>query len=142
MLATGNVCSNLTKTYFYSLSEEIVDLSSEVYHRKSVTAAQPRHNLVSIYYTPPMRCYLMLNVRFSSLCCSLLAFVVVAAATLQPATACTRILWNDNGLAVVVGRTMDWPESTQPVLTVFPRGMERNGGFTGTELTVKENPAK
>ncbi|MGD9651140.1 MAG: linear amide C-N hydrolase, partial [Candidatus Dadabacteria bacterium] len=40
---------------------------------------------------------------------------------------CTRILWNNNKLAVVVGRTMDWPESTEPVLTVFPRGMERDG---------------
>jgi choloylglycine hydrolase len=36
--------------------------------------------------------------------------------------ACTRVLWNDNKLAVVVGRTMDWPESTEPMLTVFPRG--------------------
>ncbi len=39
----------------------------------------------------------------------------------QPAAqACSRILWNDNELAVVVGRTMDWPESTEPVLTVLP----------------------
>jgi choloylglycine hydrolase len=30
----------------------------------------------------------------------------------QIADACTRILWNNNKLAVVVGRTMDWPEST------------------------------
>lgn len=60
----------------------------------------------------------------------------------QLAEACTRVLWNDNDLAVVVGRTMDWPESTQPVLTVFPRGMERNGGLTGDVVTVAENPAK
>lgn len=40
---------------------------------------------------------------------------------------CTRILWNDNHRAVVVGRTMDWPESTQPVLTALPRGMRRSG---------------
>jgi choloylglycine hydrolase len=63
-------------------------------------------------------------------------------APLQPADACTRILWNDNKLAVVVGRTMDWPESTQPMLTVLPRGMQRDGGHTGPVVTVKDNPAK
>jgi len=47
------------------------------------------------------------------------------------AQACTRILWNNNQFAVVVGRTMDWPESTEPILTVFPRGMKRNGGLLG-----------
>lgn len=55
---------------------------------------------------------------------------------------CTRILWNNNKLAVVVGRTMDWPESTDPVLTVFPRGMERDGGMVGPESVVPENPAR
>lgn len=55
---------------------------------------------------------------------------------------CTRILWNDNKLAVVVGRTMDWPESTEPVLTVFPRGMERDGGLVGPESVVAQNPAR
>lgn len=55
---------------------------------------------------------------------------------------CTRVLWNDNKLAVVAGRTLDWPESTQPVLTVFPRGMKRDGGRFGSEVVVKENPAK
>jgi penicillin V acylase-like amidase (Ntn superfamily) len=58
------------------------------------------------------------------------------------ASACTRILWNDNKLAVVVGRTMDWPETTEPVLTVFPRGMKRDGGRIGPDVSVKENPEK
>ena len=43
------------------------------------------------------------------------ALVAVTAGLLmwQPAAdACTRILWNDNKLAVVVGRSMDWPETT------------------------------
>ncbi len=62
--------------------------------------------------------------------------------TFDIAAACTRILWNDNGFAVMVGRTMDWPESTQPVLTVFPRGMERDGGKAGPETIVAENPAR
>lgn len=67
---------------------------------------------------------------------------VIGIAQLQPAEACSRILWNDNELAVVVGRTMDWPESTEPTLTVLPRGMKRDGGRTGSVVTVKDNPAR
>lgn len=37
---------------------------------------------------------------------------------------------------------MDWPESTEPVLTVFPRGMERDGGLVGPESVVSQNPAR
>ena len=44
---------------------------------------------------------------------------------------CTRVLWNDNGLAVVAGRTMDWPESTEPILTALPRGLQHDGGAFG-----------
>jgi penicillin V acylase-like amidase (Ntn superfamily) len=40
---------------------------------------------------------------------------------------CTRVLWNTNDVAVFTGRTMDWPESTQPLIVGFPRGRERNG---------------
>lgn len=40
---------------------------------------------------------------------------------------CTRVLWNTNDLAVLTGRTMDWPESTQPLIVGFPRGRERSG---------------
>ncbi|MEI6200417.1 MAG: linear amide C-N hydrolase [Enhydrobacter sp.] len=58
------------------------------------------------------------------------------------AEACTRILWNDNGFAVLVGRTMDWPESTQPVLTAFPRGMARDGGKAGPDVVVRDNPVR
>ncbi len=75
----------------------------------------------------------------------ILAGTVVSAAIAVSATvgdACTRILWNDNGYAPMVGRTMDWPESTEPVLTVFPRGMQRDGGKLGGEVVVAENPAR
>lgn len=48
---------------------------------------------------------------------------------------CTRILWNDNPVAVVVARTMDWPESTEPVLTIFPRGLARDGRESQPEVT-------
>jgi choloylglycine hydrolase len=61
---------------------------------------------------------------------------------IAPTLACTRVLWNDNALAVIVGRTMDWPESTEPLLTVFPRGMTRDGGRVGTVEVVKSNPLK
>ncbi|MCE9624239.1 MAG: linear amide C-N hydrolase [Deltaproteobacteria bacterium] len=50
-------------------------------------------------------------------------------------SACTRVLWNDSGMPVLVGRTMDWPESTQPKIWVLPRGTARDGG-------APENPAK
>ena len=70
---------------------------------------------------------------------------VVAAAAVLCGTvdvqACTRILWNDNSFAVMTGRTMDWPESTQPVLTLLPRGMARDGGTAAGETVVADNPA-
>jgi penicillin V acylase-like amidase (Ntn superfamily) len=53
---------------------------------------------------------------------------------------CTRVLWNDNPLAVLVGRTMDWPESTNPRLVVFPRGRQRDGGRLGPVEVVADNP--
>ncbi len=49
---------------------------------------------------------------------------------------CTRILWNDNTYAAMVGRSMDWPESTEPRLYVLPRGMARDGGLAGGERVV------
>jgi penicillin V acylase-like amidase (Ntn superfamily) len=70
------------------------------------------------------------------------ALSAVALLFAKDADACSRILWNDNKLAVVVGRTMDWPESTQPKLVVFPRGVARDGGRVGTETIVKDNAAR
>ena len=55
---------------------------------------------------------------------------------------CSRILWNTNKLAVVVGRTMDWPESTDPKIAVFPRGVVRDGGRLGPAVVVKDYPAE
>ena len=54
---------------------------------------------------------------------------------------CTRVLWNDNSLAVLAGRTMDWPESTEPKLLVLPRGMRRDGGRLAGAVVVADNPA-
>jgi choloylglycine hydrolase len=70
------------------------------------------------------------------------ALVLSVAAFPGLADACSRILWNDNNFAVMVSRTMDWPESTEPILTVFPRGMERDGGKMGDQTVVAENPAR
>lgn len=71
-------------------------------------------------------------------------FAVLLAVTLiaTPAQPCSRFLWNNNKLGVFAARTMDWPESTEPVITVFPRGLERHGGKIGPDVVVKENPAK
>ncbi|MDO8267786.1 MAG: linear amide C-N hydrolase [Moraxellaceae bacterium] len=66
----------------------------------------------------------------------------IVLAPIQSSLACTRILWNENKLATVVGRTMDWPESTEPVLTVFPRGMQRDGSKLGPQVVVASNPAR
>lgn len=52
---------------------------------------------------------------------------------------CTRILWNDNGLAVVTARTMDWPTPTEPVVTVFPRGSRRDGGLACGQRVIADN---
>jgi len=75
-----------------------------------------------------------------------LAFLALGSAgsagSAAPTPPCSRILWNTNGLAVVVGRTMDWPESTLPVLTVLPQGMERDGGLAGGQPVVKGKAAK
>jgi penicillin V acylase-like amidase (Ntn superfamily) len=57
------------------------------------------------------------------------------------ADACTRILWNTNDLAVYAGRTMDFPVSTEPMLTVLPRGIAHDGGMFGGERIDADNPA-
>jgi len=71
----------------------------------------------------------------------ILVTAFAASLALDSAFACTRILWNTNKLAVVSSRTMDWPESTEPTLTVFPRGIARDGGRVGPEETIAKNPA-
>lgn len=41
---------------------------------------------------------------------------------------CTRIFWNDNPIAKVTSRCMDWEVSDEPELWFYPRGLERRGG--------------
>ncbi|TPG35791.1 linear amide C-N hydrolase [Mycolicibacterium hodleri] len=55
---------------------------------------------------------------------------------------CTRVLWNTNDIAVLTGRTMDWPESTEPLIVAFPRGRVRDGGLMLGEVAVADNPLR
>ena len=73
---------------------------------------------------------------------STMALAAVAAPLANAADACTRVLWNNNKLGVYVGRTMDFPVSTEPVLTVLPRGVEHNGGTLAGNVIDKMNPAR
>ncbi|MEN2742854.1 linear amide C-N hydrolase [Microbacterium sp. X-17] len=47
---------------------------------------------------------------------------------------CTRILWNDNGVANAVSRCMDWAVTDEPELWFVPRGTARSGGDAETAL--------
>ncbi|MCB8874278.1 linear amide C-N hydrolase [Acidisoma silvae] len=58
------------------------------------------------------------------------------------AEACTRVLWNNPGRQVLVGRTMDWPESTEPKLYALPAGLARDGGKLGPHVVVPQNPLR
>ena len=71
-----------------------------------------------------------------------LIITVALGIWMQQAQACSRILWNDNQLGVFTGRSMDWPESTQPILTVFSRGLQRHGGQVGSDAVETDNPAR
>jgi choloylglycine hydrolase len=55
---------------------------------------------------------------------------------------CTRVLWNTDDRYLMAGRTMDWPESTQPTIVAFPRGRDRDGGRVGEFVAVAENPLR
>jgi penicillin V acylase-like amidase (Ntn superfamily) len=55
---------------------------------------------------------------------------------------CTRVLWNANDVAVLTGRSMDWPASTEPLIVAFPRRRLRDGGAAAGGTVVKENPLR
>ncbi len=61
---------------------------------------------------------------------------VLASTTLQPANACSRILYETGTGTYITARSMDWvdPELTSD-LWIFPQGIERNGGGSDNELT-------
>jgi len=55
---------------------------------------------------------------------------------------CTRVLWNTDGRYLMAGRTMDWPESTQPTIVAFPSGRDRDGGKVGGLVAIADNPLR
>lgn len=55
------------------------------------------------------------------------AALIAAIVGADFAAACSRVLWADNGQAVVVGRNMDWSEDMRSNLWAFPRGIARSG---------------
>ncbi|TAY15965.1 linear amide C-N hydrolase [Rhizobium leguminosarum] len=70
------------------------------------------------------------------------ALVAILAPPFSAAFACTRVLWNENKLGVFVGRTMDFPVSTEPVITVLPRGIAHDGGTFAGQRIESSNPAR
>ncbi len=66
----------------------------------------------------------------------LLAAVSAVLFATDSAPACTRIFWNTNGKAMVVVRTMDLYRSDHAKLTIYPRGVNRDGllGEKGNSL--------
>lgn len=54
---------------------------------------------------------------------------------------CTRVLRNtDQKGPTLVARSMDWPISTQALLTIFPPGRFRNGGEVDGEKVITDRP--
>ena len=57
------------------------------------------------------------------------ALILAAFLPLFNAEACTRMFWNTNGQAMLVGRNMDFHLDDQPIFYVFPQGISKNGGI-------------
>ena len=78
--------------------------------------------------------------------CTIAALTAIAALSIgsaaQFAKACTRIFANDKGDAMLVARSMDWATTTEPVLTVLPRGLQHDGGRVGPVTVFSDNPVK
>lgn len=80
---------------------------------------------------------------------ALLSAILVWLPLITPAAAnaCSRVLWNDNSIAVLSGRSADWFKASDPKgasdprLLVMPRGLLKSGAKFGSELVVTENPA-
>jgi penicillin V acylase-like amidase (Ntn superfamily) len=74
------------------------------------------------------------------------ALIAAAALTVgaawQTAQACTRIFANDKGSFIVVARSMEWATTTEPIITVLPRGLHHDGGKVGPKEAISENPLK
>ena len=63
-----------------------------------------------------------------------LAVAFLTTLFIYPVYPCSRVLWNNNGLAIVVGRSMDWFEDMKTNLWDFTRGIQRDGGVGKNSL--------
>jgi penicillin V acylase-like amidase (Ntn superfamily) len=82
-----------------------------------------------------------MTVRIPHVAASIALIAAFAMAT-PVVDACTRILSNTNDGYVLVARSMDWATTTEPILTVLPRGLAHDGGKVGTEVAVPDNPLR
>lgn len=64
-----------------------------------------------------------------------LAALLAVVGTRPVAEACSRVLWNDSGRSVLVGRNMDWKEDLKSNFWLLPRGMKRDGLAPKNSLT-------
>ena len=62
---------------------------------------------------------------------ALTSLTFVGFSIVKNADACSRVLWNNNGKAVVSARSMDWSHTFDDMLFVYPRGQEMDGGVDG-----------
>jgi len=72
----------------------------------------------------------------------IIGLFAVAAGTLSAdrSYACSRVLYADNGQAVVVGRNLDWPDTFKGTdLWLFPRGITRDGLASGKRSRGRRN---
>ena len=58
---------------------------------------------------------------------TLLVGILAGGFFVASSDACSRVLWNDNGHGVLVGRNMDWFENIESNIWFLPRKMERTG---------------
>ncbi len=65
----------------------------------------------------------------------IMVFAMLLAMAVSPAEACTRALYVGQDEVIVTGRSLDWPESMDSELWVFPRGMDRNGAAGSKSIT-------
>jgi penicillin V acylase-like amidase (Ntn superfamily) len=72
---------------------------------------------------------------------ALTAVIIITTATAAHyVEACTRIFSNDTSSSILVARSMDWATTTEPVLTILPRGLQHNGGRAGAATVFSDNP--
>lgn len=64
-------------------------------------------------------------------------WIFLSMMDIENAIACTTIFWNQGDHPKVVGRAMDFYESDQPNILVFPRGMARNNIVSDNSLHWK-----